>query len=138
MNSAFFRRHTRKSYGGENQNDLKAAEMKLGKLEQILRLSKVQYKTKNERTKYEQNVTNQKKIVNALRLKATSRQNNSVLSGITNTLKSAVASVTNAVTPNKLSTVSITSNQRQKLINLAIGYENLAKSLREQAAATTN
>jgi hypothetical protein len=132
MNSAIFRRHTRKSYGG-NQNELRQQENILKKLQTNLKWKNVRQLTHNQRKELPQKIANQQKIVNNLRKSPTPpQQSTGFLSSIANSISQATQTVTEAVKRNNSATNSPTLNnsQKQKLKNLANEYRKLSNNLR--------
>ena len=149
MNSAIFRRSTRKSYGGSIQNDLKMQENVLKKLQTNLKWKNVRQFTHNQRAALPQKVANQQKIVNELRQKATTAtQNSGILSTLTQKVNDVVNTIKNNVTKanNKLqSATTVTESvhaanqakaaanaalkQTQNLKKLANNAEQIAKNL---------
>ena len=119
MDSIIFRRNTRKSYGGENQTNFEKAKMKLKKLRTNLKWINTRKSTKLEREQLPQKVINQQRIVNELQKKATGTQNNSILSGITNTLQSTVNTVTHAAANNKLTITSKSNSTNRRILQPA-------------------
>lgn len=151
MNSAIFRRNTRKSYGGSIHHDLKAQENVLKKLQANLKWKNVRQFTHNQRAALPQKVANQQKIVNELRQQAaTATQNSGILSTITqkvndvvNTIKNNVTKANNAIQSAETVTESVNAakqaniaanaalKQSQNLKKLANNAEQIAKNLRE-------
>lgn len=110
MNSC--RRHTRKSYGGGIQNDLKQQENILKKLKMNLKWKNVRQFTHEQRAQFPQKVANQQKVVNELRkLAATAKQNNSILATSTNKINNAVTAIKNNAKPSNVAQQSFPAAQ---------------------------
>jgi methyl-accepting chemotaxis protein len=136
MNSAIFCRHTRKSYGGSIQNDLKAQENILKKLQLNLKWKNVRQFTHNQRAAMPQKIANQQKIVNDLRQKAASAAQST---GILNALTQKVNEVANSIKTNvsKVQTNIQSTNTVNKSVNAA-NQAVTATNAANQAKAATN